>query len=318
MSADFRNITFANCDLRGTMFEDCVFDGVDMVNCLLDGAMFDRCEFSGTLGPAQEPKWLLDPSRFELSTTGDRDAYTLDSLVRYCGFGQQGIAYSASAGMPLLPLEARARLGDTVRATRFERTSGGLGIYGGRISSLTVRGCTFRRDADKPGPVLALRHVGGTGLAFVEQAGPVSMQVHASAIRHVVFSSIDQPSQSIPLDVEVSGTVMLQSWISTSFSGCVRASDSRVAQFWNASPDLEVVFDAASNVVDVVGGRLKDATDMGFQIGGSSTVFPVVEDVERVARVVPTMDEVDYRQAPQLRFFRDLEPFPSTTAQGAT
>ena len=42
-----RDIRFANCDLRGTVFRSCVFDSAEFLECDLRGTVFESCTFHG-------------------------------------------------------------------------------------------------------------------------------------------------------------------------------------------------------------------------------------------------------------------------------
>lgn len=309
VSADFSHLTFANCDLRGTMFAGCNFTGVDFVNCLLDGAMFDECRFEGSPAPSLEPSWKLKPSRFNIPTKGDSDSYTGAGIARYrCVDTYTECWYSGSAGVPLLPEAAREVLGDTEALTAWERSTGGVTVYGGRISSVTFRGCSF--EPAEGGEAFSFRHVGGTGLSFVEQVGPCAVEVHASALRHVVFSAADGAT-AIGLRFRVSATVLLQTWVSPGFTGEVHIDNTRLVHFWNAADDVRVFLDEKSNALGAVGVDVfEPAQDMVLaQVGaaGVPSVFTDVAQVDPGGEVLKTIDDVDYREAPQERFFADLE-----------
>ena len=48
LSLDLRNIKFVDCDLRGTIFEYCVFRSGGFLGCDLSGTIFKDCEFRGS------------------------------------------------------------------------------------------------------------------------------------------------------------------------------------------------------------------------------------------------------------------------------
>ena len=308
VSADFSHLTFANCDLRGTMFAACTFTGVDFVNCLLDGAMFDECRFEGSPAPSLEPSWKLKPSRFIITTEGDSDSYTGAGIARYrCADTYTERWYSGSAGLPLLPEAAREMLGDTEALTEWKRSTGGVSVYGGRISSVTFRGCTF--EPDEGAEAFSFRHVGGTGLAFVEQVGPCAVEVHASALRHIVFSAADGAA-AVDLRFKVSAAVLLQTWVSPGFTGSIHINNTRLVQFWNAADDVSVALDQECNALGAVGVDVfTPSQDMvlATHAAGVPSVFTEVAQVDPGGEVLKTIDDVDYREAPQERFFVDLE-----------
>ncbi len=210
--------------------------------------------------------------------------------------------------MPLLPEAAREVLGDTEALTAWERSTGGVTVYGGRISSVTFRGCSF--EPAEGGEAFSFRHVGGTGLSFVEQVGPCAVEVHASALRHVVFSAADGAT-AIGLRFRVSATVLLQTWVSPGFTGEVHIDNTRLVHFWNAADDVRVFLDEKSNALGAVGVDVfEPAQDMVLaQVGaaGVPSVFTDVAQVDPGGEVLKTIDDVDYREAPQERFFADLE-----------
>jgi Pentapeptide repeats (9 copies) len=183
VSAELNQVTFVNCDFRGTTFVDCVFEGVSFVNCMLDDAEFLRCTIVKACGPLppapEEPERPSLPSYF----VADVPPMLLRSLQWYreprriATDGGLGI-YSPTAG-----LAAYVAPRSLVKGAReFAAETGGLSMFGGRVSSLKVRECMFGRDGR-----MALRYVAGTSVEFADQEG-ARLDVEGAALRGLTFT----------------------------------------------------------------------------------------------------------------------------------
>src|SRR5690606_39092502 len=93
---------------------------------------------------------------------------------------QDALLYSDTAGFPALPWTGREgprvvpfRDGEGQRAGQ----TGGLVMFGGRLSSFKVRACGFEQ-----GGRLALRHVAGSQVELSEQTH-VALDIFAAAVR---------------------------------------------------------------------------------------------------------------------------------------
>lgn len=251
----FRNVVFANCDLRGSVFDDCAFEGVSFVNCLLDGVMFSDCEIVGRASPAPETYSVYAP-RFRLGGSAELAA-TISRYrpIRHAGPSAKSIhLLSRLSGNPATPqADSAPRPTDDQRdhpEWDLSVEPGSLAIYGGRISSLTVRNLRFRPLSDSGDgalPVsLSLRHTGGSGFDVVEHESPGRFAFEGVALRHVTFSSPPGPGAVCSgLRIEVADSALFQTWIGHDLFGTCECRNSVLVHFWNGS----------------VGGRMDDGAE---------------------------------------------------------
>lgn len=234
VSASFRRVVFLNCDLRGTRFELCGFRGVVFVNCLLDGASFGNCTI---FGPVEEPT-AEQAELPSFKVTVPQGA--VDEIARYRGLiADTADLFSVTSGVPAVPW--REAHGEGVE---WERQPGGLTMYGGRLSSLTIRNCRFEDDA-----ALAFRHIAGSSLDIVEQTGG-RVDVYDSAIRGLtVTRPVEQSDPEAVASVDTDrlvltfrSSVLTNTWFGDGLSGSARFSDCLVLQLCNLSErrDFEV------------------------------------------------------------------------------
>jgi hypothetical protein len=214
VKAAFSNVVFVNCDFRGSFFADCLFEEVTFINCLLDGVIFSDCVFDGDLVPATG-EWDPMPPVFRVRTA---DPELPRVLARYRHTeAERDELYSPLPGLPAVPAG-----GALEREPTPWTPGGGLTIYGGRVSSLVLRGCH--------GPV-ALRHTAGSGFEVVEGSSG-TFELFASALRHVAFTVDPGTHETADFHIRVVGSLLAHAWLGPNLTGAFHAADCRLLQIW--------------------------------------------------------------------------------------
>lgn len=251
-AASIRNVAFLNCDFRGTTFSGCRFEGVTFVNCLLDGVAFDGCEIVGSAQPLEheELSGVMESGVIPSFVAKDDIAEVVAMLNRYVddALTSADVVFSATSGVPGVPaiLDAAARDQRTSVTTSedeasvtasWEPQSGGLVMFGGRISSLAFYGCRFPDDG-----VVSLRRVAGTSLDLLEHGGG-RVELYDVAIRGLTISpSVLVTSPGIdndpaPLVEVVAVDSRLENvWFSAGLKGSATIRNSVVWQMFNGNP----------------------------------------------------------------------------------
>jgi hypothetical protein len=313
-------IAFLNCDFQGLQFRECDFQGVLFVNCLLDGSVFSDCTFMGPLpGLAVDDEWSPDDPSFIVPTNDD----VLPLFRRYMRDGEDLAGLKSESlfcdlpGEPAVPLiegdetpHEASRIYRIIRGEeehlgrlRVDLVDGGVAIFGGRVSHLIVRRCTFARESG-----LAIRHATGSGLDLVEvlqeaeDIGPSHLEIFGSAVRHLNISTLSGVTGSV--DLSVVGSMLVQMYIGTDLSGVVEAEGSSLLHVWNASPLVDSTLGVAFNARNcAVHGTIDIAPDDdSIEVG----VGPQVEqarDIRLRGQPLPVrLARMDYRRNPaQLR-----------------
>lgn len=244
VTARYQQVVFVNCDFRGSRFEECEFEGVTFVNCLLDNAVFGECTITGSTG---EPTGEYIPGKDK----GHLPAFVVrvdDALAdmhrryRVLPETQSRELLSMTSGLPAFRRDAVVEpLPSAVGITPWDAPAGGLTFYGGRLSSLMIRGCRFGGDSS-----LSLRHIAGSSLDIVEQVQG-RFQIFDCAIRGL---SVTRPVESAPCSDQGSDEITLRIesskvanvWIGDGVVGAGQVTNSLVLQLLNAS--MAFLFDA--------------------------------------------------------------------------
>jgi hypothetical protein len=224
VTARFRHVVFANCDFRGTRFEECHFEGTVFVNCLLDGATFGDCEI---VGPVSEPATAYDKEGMPSFALNGLDAPTRTALSHYRDEDFSGPElYSVTSGIAVTN-----RPGTRSELLEWAPQTGGLTMYGGRLSSLMVRSGRFRDGGE-----LALRHIAGSSLDITEQ-GAAKIQIFGSSIRGLSISRGvgDLGKQLGDVQLTVQGSVLANTWFDEGLTGTARFDFSIIWQLLNVS-----------------------------------------------------------------------------------
>lgn len=258
VQADFEYVVFANCDLRGTLFSRCSLKGVAFLNCLLDGTIFDRCVIAGAPG-APLDKFDERPSSFrlgdEIDTSEIADAYGRvhrPDSEHFAG----GDVFSLTPGTAL-------RMGDYSHAdsrtspTDWEAPEGGVVVYGGRLSSLVLRGVVF----DEPTATFAFRYVAGSGLDIVEHATEGRFEMYGSAIRHLTATPNRSAAPPAPLAIIIDGSALAQTWLSKDLVGTVAITDSSVMDLWNSSEQVVATI-TNSRYIGVFNAEISESAEL--------------------------------------------------------
>lgn len=232
ITASFRRLLFLNCDLRGTRFEHCRFEGVVFINCLLDHASFNDCAIVGPIDLAALPSTRSakgDEPGMPSFVVDSEGARTIAEAHRHYRpahrTGDQ--LFSKTSGVPALPLEAASG----PELTPWEPQTGGITVFGGRLNSLALSGCTFESDG-----VLALRHIAGSSLDIVEQSS-VNLDVFRAVIRGLTITHpVDgAPDDSGHINVKIVDSVIADTWFGEGLNGGASIEDSLIWQLWNLS-----------------------------------------------------------------------------------
>lgn len=306
VKAKFRNVAFVNCDFRGTMWQECGFEGVTFVNCLLDGGMFSECDFVGVpeLG-ANETDWSTSPPVFEIDDPGHR--FTTAARRYRDRPGATRSIYSQRPGFPAVTIDERDPGDDPIRPHTLAH--GGVAVYGGRVSTLVLRNCTFHGT-------LALRHVAGSGLDLVEQNGACSVELRGCALRHFTITAADgaagRDGGETLIDIEIVGCALAQPWFGPHLQGKVRIFDSTILQMWNLSPAS-----SGGITVDIDGGSEPQGSTRRSKLHGLVGVEGEFIDASWVGggRSVSALDDfppevigaagaMDYQRNPALSYER--------------
>ena len=218
--ANFRNVAFVNCDLRGLFFDRCAMSAVTFVNCLLDGVIFSDCSFEQASDPASG-EWWHEPQEFVVPMAGRE---LIDGMIRYRELDETGsVLLSPLPGAPAIPMPA----GES-EAKGWTPLRGGVTIYGGRLSSFVVRNCRFGQ-----GTRFSFRHVAGSGLDVVEHAGG-TFEIFGSAMRQLtVTSAVGETSTDFTLHAQDSA--IAQVWIGGDVTGRFDANNCMLVHIWNGS-----------------------------------------------------------------------------------
>jgi len=252
-----RNVVFMNCDLRGTSFERCSFQGVTFVNCLLDGVQFNDCKVIGRATPV-DTELALGTDRPLPSFVRPDQSGIVATLAHYRGDVLDSAAwiYSGTSGVSVSAAEIVASDRIDTGAERFVRLtesmkpvavtgvaddqSGGLTMFGGRLSSLAFYQCDFPQDAE-----VALRHVAGTSLDFFEHTGG-RIGLFDVAIRGITVSPPITASlpgaEPVHVDFEASDSHLENIWFSGGLEGKAEIARSVVWQLFNGSQGADGPF----------------------------------------------------------------------------
>lgn len=242
--ADFEQVTFVNCDFRGTRFLGSSFRGASFVNCMLDDVEFLECTIIGS--PSSETESSEQPDRPPSFFIRYAPPSLLSSLQWYREPRRQGEdsqqsdeeigLYSQTAGIAAVP----ANCSIDKRVMLLEPQTEGLSMFGGRISSLKVRACTFQA-----GGRLALRHVAGTSIEFADQM-QARVDIQGAAIRGLTITRpidpddekwadqlIEQPDPRFELNFNHSK--IINAWFGVGLSGTATFDDCLMLQVFNAA-----------------------------------------------------------------------------------
>lgn len=312
--AVFEHLVFVNCDFRGVTFERCSFEGVTFVNCLLDSASFEWCTIVGAsdvgvdfeLGAAhdayrsrkeaeeQAPTMKTDMPDFVLT---EGVAQAVADLQWFRGGGSADCLYSPTSGVAAVPWSM-----EHLHGVPWVSQASGVAMYGGRLSSLMLKDCTFRPSPDGREASLALCFMAGSSLDLVEQ-GSGRVHLYYSTIRGLAVTNKVDPklrSGEEEFHLRAHECILASSFFGEGLRGDVWIRASKVLGVTNASDDAFLVSVEDSSVADgdnVVFAGSVAALD-GFGTGGLSPVaqaFLAAETGKLAYRSVPARLEVESR-----------------------
>lgn len=302
-----RSLVFVNCDFRETTFLECRFEGVTFVNCLLDGVAFTACTVVGepTAPPRKTstedrmlPSFIIDSSeQAAAANSGTVPLVTLLNRYRETSVATDRLG-SWTSGWAATPISDGlvAEL-QTAQQNRFEfetysPQTGGLVMYGGRLSSLTFGECTFL-----DGGVVSLRHVAGTSLEFTGQ-GSGHLELCDVAIRGLSVSpsvGTEASDDEQPFFVDAYDSTLQNVWFSTPLRGRATFENSVIWQIFSASAQKDfAVTLSGSPFVGAINVAQFDAP-----LEASPQTFVAVE--KALDGVADTARKVDFQSLDVLR-----------------
>ncbi|KQZ88509.1 hypothetical protein ASD62_03425 [Phycicoccus sp. Root563] len=234
VSADLRDVTFVNCDLQGTVFRRCTFNGVQFVNCILDDVEMLDCTVVGSPSPTPSSTDIPPEDRDRL---GSRPSFLVDDAdvvqaLRWYAEPRQDV----SADLRILSEpEVAAVVTDSKGSPSelpFERQPGGLTMFGGRLSSLKIRSCTFVRSGQ-----ISLRHVAGTSVEFAEQTH-ARLSMFDAALRGLTITRpVEHSQRSRPRDfvLDFTESHIINTWFGVGLRGRATFDSCVVWQLFNAA-----------------------------------------------------------------------------------
>jgi Pentapeptide repeats (9 copies) len=248
--ADIRNVVFVNCDFRSTFFRSCNFDGVTFVNCQLENVVLMRCSISSftavdlphrvTGVEGSEPLFMISPRDSDFLGL-DQDWLRVVAAYREI----DGECTSLLAQVPELPaVPAVHASGGEVASLR--PYTGGLAIYGSRISSTVIRAGV--------GDVV-LHNCSGTGFNVVEHGGG-EISLYGADLRQVQFSSGERSAE---IHICVTDSRLAQVWLEEGLRGSFAAQRGSLLHLWNDSESLTATV-TGSTVYGVVGAALTECS----------------------------------------------------------
>jgi hypothetical protein len=284
---DFKHLVFMNCDFRESTFVDCSFHGVTFVNCLLDGVTFRRSRILGaavvdevTPIPASEelPSFVVDDPDME----GVLRWYHDDDTVG--GPGRQLV--SESAGVPLVADEFPKER----NLSNWKARTGGLVMYGGRLSSVMFAMCTFEESS-----ILGLFNIAGTSLEFAEQEGG-QIYLGGVAVRGLTISATvgldEAQNKSTKLtEIHVVNSIVQNVWISTGLRGTADFLHTTAWQVFNASDSFTFSF-TESHYYGLVNTGIPADTSFESNELSMDGLGGAVEELRKMSR------KIDYRSSP--------------------
>lgn len=283
ISASFRSVVFVNCDFRGSRFEECGFCGVVFVNCLLDGVTFGDCTIYGEASAPVEHLETDLPS-FVIKNADE----LVRTLNRYRETDWRGTElFSDTSGVPALPLAtAQGNAASDPRVVEWLPQTGGLTMYGGRLSSLMVRHCSF----DATG-TLAFRHIAGSSLELAEQSTG-RLEIYNAAIRGISITRPVDEADVVPgnISVRVRESVIANAWFGGGLTGSANFTHSVLWQLVNTSDNSN--FDVTTSSCGYY-GLVNVSPPEGTEEPGFA-----VESFEARQSVAKIASRMDYRSTP--------------------
>lgn len=245
--AALRNVVFVNCDFRSTFFRACEFAGVTFVNCQLENVVLMRCAISSfsaadlphrsTSAKGPDPVFALPAESPGLAGV-DRD--WLQVVASYRGIDRE--CSSLLAQVPELPAVPVAEAPDAAAVWR--PYSGGIAIYGSRVSSTVIRAGV--------GDVV-LHNCSGSGFHVVEHGGG-EISLLGSELRQVQLSS---EGESAEMRIRATDSSLAQVWLDRGLRGSFAAQGGSLLHLWNDSDAMTAEVTAAT-VHGVVGAALTE------------------------------------------------------------
>ena len=292
ITADFRRVIFVNCDFRGTQFLNCHFEAVSFVNCLLDGASLEECAFAGKSPDHvnDRPPYLLEGANAdrlpEFVIPVDDDVIGDLNHYRGTAISEKPLLYSPTSGVAAIPWTD-----DVPTKVAWVPPTGGLSMYGGRLSSLTIRACDFREGS------VTFAHIAGSSLDFVEQDSADVTLSWCAVLGFSLSNRLDQVARKDAIRVHMTECVLANTWLGPDLSGTVTFDDCVLFSLTNVSAphDLKVdvinsTYGEVFNVTSVSGTEL--ATDPGADNEPGESVQATI------SRLVAASHRMAYRSTP--------------------
>lgn len=303
ITAAFHRVIFVNCDFRRARFLECTFEAVTFVNCLLDGAVFERCTVVGAspAHTAEIPEYIK-AARHDAARGRERAADSLPAFVidvsettmadinHYRGTAVPGTRlYSPTSGVAAVPWD-----GPLTSVTDWSPAEGGVAMYGGRLSSLMIRGGDFSNGS------MTFAHIAGSSLDLVEQA-TAAVTLSWSVVLGLSVSNRVGAADRAKVTINATECVLANTWFGPDLAGTVELDVCQVFSLTNVSDNdwfAVTLNDSAYGHIfraDSVSGRAM-TVEQGDGLG--DTVSRLVEASRRMAfRSNPGQVELERRAA---------------------
>jgi hypothetical protein len=267
VTLSLRRVLFVNCDFRATRFVRCSFEAVTFVNCLMDGAYLEGCRIVGAAVP-HDPR---TPPYRPGTGAGREDrlpefvlpvgAELAADFAHYRGTpGDARFLYSPTSGVACVPVVCRPE-----GAMEVPESTGGLTVFGGRLSSLMVRRCTLVPGADGAAGSITLAHIAGSSLDVVEQ-NQIRLVLSWCVILGLTVSDlVDAQQADGEVVIEPTECVLTNTWFGRNLHGTVAVTDCQAYALTNLSTDLAVAITDSAH-----GAVLNAATDNAPVFGTES------------------------------------------------
>ena len=250
IAANFKNVTFVNCDFQGTRFEKCRFEGVVFLNCMLDGASIRDSIIAGTV-TAPNNSFSAEPPSFQVSGLppifqvsglhlSEQLGQLSEELCTYRGpvYSQSAelkpdsrLLFSETSGVPVLPTGGLTKE-QKARSQEWRPETGGLTLYGGRVYSLMIERCAF-----EDGGTVALRGISGSSLDIVDPER-ATVVLDGSTIRGMSITVNDEDRrgpESRNVDLKATDSLLAGSWFGDELTGRLVFENCGLWQLWNNS-----------------------------------------------------------------------------------
>ena len=209
----------------------------------MDGVIFSDCLVAGL--PSPRPDVSSDSATaYQVPDS----AVTAQALSHYRPIAAAHAVVSDLPGLPAIP-------GSEDR--EISLGTGGLVLWGGRISSLLIRGTQFKDDGK-----FCVRDAAGSGMDIVEQLEAASFEFTGCAIRHLTCSVPLNRDRSIgAIVIEAYDCSIVQAWLGQHLRGEFAVKNSLIVDIRSASSELKATASDGCRYADLVGVHVDNSCE---------------------------------------------------------